>query len=472
MPPARTVRHGGSITLELIIAFAVASLVLTSVILLVGSSDALAFERESAERAIARELVDDAVASSTDVAMRGSAASSSVEDGIPYSALLMADSLTPCVLQLTGVASSTGGVGDGSAVAEQFADVELARALGGDCDYAPLSTAWAKFTQQSSTELPGTALDALGAYLYIGLSQPPYVAVVKDGSRISFANSFTLPEAPNALDAALVNGEPYVFAAMASSTGQFEIIDGRDPTNPTTVAALPLAGVDPAGSDPAAYHVAYYDGRAYVVTRYIAGLQPELHIFDVRDPQHAYEMGAASLETTVRGMALRTRLVRGQPRTYLYAATTYDTRELAVYDVTDPAHVTLAFSVDLPGSQDGDSIAIQGSRLYLGRASNTAGPELYVFDIRDPAQAPLLIGTAEVASKDITALAAAGSVLFVGATNDGASNRMLQAWDIHDPASPMLLASLRVSGLVLGGVEYQSGNVFALDASSLHIYEN
>jgi len=471
MPPARTVRHQGSITLELIIAFAVASLVLTSVIMLLGSSDALAFEREFAERSVAQELIDDARAASTsDFALFTSTASTSVRDRIPYYATLSAQSITPCVLELASSATSTGGVGDGVGFSTWLADISLSQALGGDCEYAAATSTWSGFTAQKSVAFSGTSLDALSGYEYFGLPASPYFAIVNGVTPVTFTNGFALPTVTHALDAAFVNGQPYVFAAVASSTQQFAVISVQDPQSPTLAAPLRLNGITATGTDAEGYHITYFDKHAYVSTRYIIGAQPELHIIDVSDPTHPFELGSVNTDTTINAMALRARLVNKSIRTYLYAATTYDTRELAVYDVTDPAHVSLAQSVDLPGTQDGDSLAIQGGTLYLGRASNTAGPELYAFDISSSTATPRIIGSAEVASKDITALIPMGNLLFVGATNDGASNRMLEVWDISNPAHMTLHTALKVPGLILGGIEYARGQVFALDASTLHTY--
>ncbi|HVX90460.1 MAG TPA: hypothetical protein VHC20_02365 [Candidatus Paceibacterota bacterium] len=472
MPPARTVRQQGSITLEIIIAFAVASLVLTSVILLVGGSDALAYERSIAERSLAYESIQDArIAWSSDIASMASYASTTERDHVPYSLALIVSAVTPCLTELSAAASSTGGVGDGIELRADLADTALARALGDDCEYHAASD-WSHPRETGTAPIDATAVDVLGGTVYLGRSMPPYLAVGAGDASLPFQNGFALSAPPNAIDAALVGGTPYVFAALASSTGQFVAVDMRDPSHPIIAAQLSLAGINPAGSDPAAYHVLYYDGRAYVVTRYIAGAQPELHIFDVADPAHAYEMGNANLETTVRGMTARTRVVHGVAHTFFYAATTYDTRELAVYDVTDPAHVSLVSSVDLPGTQDGDSIAAEGNMLYLGRASNTAGPELYAFEVHDPAQAPVLVATAEITSKDITAIIPVGSLLFVAATNDGASNRMLQIWDMSDTAHVYQRAALKIPGLVLGGIEYASSTLYAIDATTFHSYED
>lgn len=453
MPPARTVGcFSGSITLELIIAFAVLSLVLTSVILLTASSDALVFEREDTERAIAKQLTRESTVA---------AASTSIRDRIAYSAVVTTEDRTPCLVQITATATSSGTAGDGVSFVTLLGDIQLIQALGGDCEYEAATSSWRLIQDQSSLPLSGTSIDVLNGYAYIGLTTPPYFAVVHDGHQIAFQNGFALPEPPNALDAALVDGTPYVFFAMASSSNQFVAVNARDAENPAIVASRSLSGVNPLGNDPAAYRVRYFDGTAYVATRFISGTQPELHLFDVRDPAQAYERSMGNIGTTVHGMEVR---IRGG-KTYLYAATTHDARELAVYDVTSGA--TPIQTVDLPGNQDGDSLAIQGNILFLGRASNTGGPELYVFDITDPERAPVLIGTAEITSKDITAIVPVGDLLFISATNDGVGNRMLLVYDAHTLSQ---MSEKQVPGLVLDGIEYEHDAAYALDAGALHTY--
>jgi hypothetical protein len=386
----------------------------------------LAFAREDGERAEAYRAVQEGYATST--------------------------SVTPCVTQFTS-SIFTRWVGDGL----------LLQALGGDCDIFPPSASWSRIAPVVSHPFQSTAVDVLGNYVYVGLTSAPYFAIkkIESGDGVAFNNNFVLPAMPNALDAALVGGHPYVFAALATSTGQFAVINASDPQNPTVVTRS-LAGIKTEGADPAAYHVTYFDEHAYVTIRYVIGPQAELHIFDVSHPESAIELGTANLETTVNAMVLR----HMGSSTLLYAATTHDSKELAVYDVTHPGNVspTPVVLVDLPGSQDGESLAIASSRLYFGRASNTAGPELYVFDISS--MTPVLVGSAEVASKDITGIALSGSLAFIAATASGVSTRVLEVWDVSS-TSMRLISSLKDAGLAPGGIDYANDMLYAVGATFL-----
>lgn len=492
MPPARTWgntdRRRGSIMLEILIAFAVLALTLSAVIVLVDGNDVDAIGRELDEISLAKSALADSRAPGIDYFAIVSTTSAAVLNGTEYVIETDVRDETPCLKSVSTRAALREPkpfeeLGDGVELSTYIANTNEALALGGDCDAEPPKNSWRYpklLASESITGTSGTAIDVLGGYAYIGLSAPPYFAIADvrkvmpgqmQGLILAFHNGFSLYAPPNALDAVIIsdgegNAHRYVFAALQATSSQFAVIDADDPSNPFLIASSTLYGVNSSGANPQARHIYYCDGRVYLTTGRITGVQPELHIFNVGNPAHPIEVGTANLETVVNDLA-----VRGG---YLYAAAGQYAKELALYDVSNPANVsaTPVATVDLPGEQDGASIALIGNRAYLGRASNTGGPELYVFDISHAQASIPVFGSGEVGSKDASGIKVSGDTVFITATLDAASTRRLEGWNFGSSTNPARLFQYALPGLAPRGIDYENGRLYATGSTTLQIFES
>jgi len=220
----------------------------------------------------------------------------------------------------------------------------------------------------------------------------------------------------------LSTGRTYAFAAVNATTSQLAVIDVTDAHNPALVAQRDLLGVNPFGSYPQGWRVFIYGGRLYMATRETAG--NELHIFDISTPTLPTELASFKLNRTVNEMLVRDQKIAGVNRRLIYLASDSDLKELGIFDVTGDS-VTELNSVDLPGGQDGLSLNLVGNNLYFGRASNTAGPELYVFDVNNPGAPLPIIGQGE-AGANVTNIQVSGAYAYIGTSKSG---QEFQVWD-------------------------------------------
>jgi hypothetical protein len=485
MPPART---WGSITIEILIAFAVLTLTLSAVFVLICGNDAEKLDREIDELSLAKSALTDSLAPDTEYWNIVSTTTTAILNDTDYLIETKVRDETSCLKSVLVRASlhnptSFEEVSDGVELSTYIANDVEAEALGGDCDAKPSHSSWQypkPFASQSISDVSGTALDVLGGIAYIGLSAPPYFAIADtrtampgqmQGLILAFDNNFSLYAQPNALDAiiktdATGSTHRYVFAALQATSSQLAVIDVTDSSNPFLIATSTLYGVNSNGANPQARHIFYYDGGVYVTTGRITGIQPELHIFDVHDPSHPFEIGTANLETVVNDLA-----VRGD---YLYVAAGQYAKELAVYDVSNPASVsaTPIATVDLSSTQDGTSLALSGNSLYFGRASATSSPELYAFDISHLMKAIPILGSGEVGSKDVSGIKISGDTVFITATLDTASTRRFEGWNIASSTNPVRLFQFPDAGLTPHGIDYENGRLYATGSTTLQIFES
>lgn len=479
MSPARTVR--GSITLEILIAFAIFSIVLFSVILLLWGSNATALADEREEVAFARNALHDArIAAGTDFSSVVASAGDVTYDGIAYHRTVSVTDFTPCLKSVTAIATATDSVGDGVSLSAWFADTLGMLELGNDCDASAPTGSWTTtnvFASDTATGVQATAVDTLSEYAYVGTAQLPYLLTANTkgvaegtagGLLTTYANGFALTSAPNALDATAVRNprgteRRYVFAAISAATNQLAVIDVTDPKNPVLAAARTLANVDATGSFPQGWRLYYYDNRLYMVTRETKGA--ELHVFDVANPSSPVELGSGTaIDITMNDLVVRTRITGGVSKRYLYAATARDAGEVAVYDVTNPVSITevMADRIDLPGSQDGQSVALIGTKLYVGRQSAPSGPDLYMYDASNPATGLPLLGSVDIGT-GVTSIRVENRLAYLGTVK---ANKQIQVWDVGDASAMKFLSSYAVPGLADRGLDYDSDIVFAVSTNA------
>lgn len=340
----------------------------------------------------------------------------------------------------------------------------FAYALGGDCALTPPAGVWGSVAAGPEAVFPAapTSIDVLAGAAYLSSLGDPYLFIYKDGV-ISYAGNFRASDPINALDAArdTSNGKVYVYAAMASSMGQLAVIDVTDINKPVEVSRIALHGVDPDGSSPQGWRLAYLDRTIYIVTRNTAG--PELHVVDVSDPAAPVEQGSGlNLGTSAYGIVVRDEKADGVTRRFAYLATTLDRGELMVVDVTDPAAPAVAATFDLDDTgcglsdkPDGTALFISGETLFVGRAHSAGScpelPDIYALDISDPLRPHML--ASGVAGGGVLGLRAAGKYIFVYAST---------------LASPTYTSLLDVEGDDVFAAQYKGNTLQVWDIDPLH----
>ena len=158
---------------------------------------------------------------------------------------------------------------------------------------------------------------------------------------------------------------------------------------------------------------------------------------------------------------------------YAYVSTSDNSGEMKVIDVTTKTSPTLLATFNASGSQDGKSIAISGSTVFLGRVQSS-NPELYTIDVSTPSS-PSTLDTTEY-SANLLALVVSGTYLFA-ATAD--NSKELAVFDASTTSNVTEVASYNASGsenalsidlsgttLVLGRADASSGELLVFDITS------
>lgn len=311
-------------------------------------------------------------------------------------------------------------------------------ALGGDCILNEPAGNWSGAAPQtvgSTVNNPGklfTGIDVLHTFIYVTASTSPYFLVYSAPAAIG-QNPILVGSTDGAgmrLDAVdaeedLATGRTYAYVAQYATTSELGVFDVTDPTAPTLVTERQLRGITSPGLFSEGWKVFVYGGRLYMTTRETSG--NEFHIFNITTPTQPIEIGTGfQLNRTVNDLIVRDQKVGSTLHRFAFLASDANAKELGVLDVTNDVIREVA-SVDLPGSQDAESIFLLGNRLYLGRASNTNGPELYVFDVTSPANLSLssIVGQGNVGA-DVIALRVSGPYAFVGTSKSG---QEFQVWN-------------------------------------------
>jgi hypothetical protein len=470
----------GAILIEIIIALGVFSMTLAGVMELSAATAAapqdIAAEREAGVR------VADALATASATLSQTWGSEVSVADTVTDDTSSMrAWYASPCLALLRAEARYALSYGRRGSVmrATLATNPEELAARGGDCGAdEPLTDPPLAATALPRLPAPSTAIDALGGFAYVGLADPPYLAIIDLRAALPTLEvpaSFSLSAMPDALDAVEwhAGGERHValYMTLATTTGQLAVLDATNPAAPQLVSTQDFAGVDPAGSYPQGWRVRYYGGRLYATARETSG--PELHTFDASDPLHPRELGGGvEIGSTINDFDLVDRIEAGVRRRYLFAATDRAPGEVEVFNATDPANTgaateLLADRVDLPGAQNGESVALAGSRLYAGRA-NAGGPELYVFDASHPAAGLPLLDSYEVGAS-VTALRVAEPFVFLETAKSGGS---VALWNLVDetatqralaaPPAGMPAQGIDLDGMLLIAAGKTDGSAYAL----------
>ena len=347
-------------------------------------------------------------------------------------------------------------------------------ARGGDCILNQPKGNWQTNPPQSVGSLifaPGKQfmnIDALHDKIYVAASTSPGLLVYNTPTSVGqnpiLNDSLNIMVSSqnrglNSVDVEedLSTGRTYAFTAVNATTSQLAVIDVTDASNPTLVAQRDLQNTDSNGSYPQGWRVFIYGGRLYMTTRETAG--NEFHIFDISTPTLPTELANFKLNRTVNKMLVRDQKIAGVKRRLVFLAADSDLKELGILDVTGDVITELNF-VDLPGAQDGLSLSLLGNNLYFGRASNTVGAELYVFDVNNPGVSLPIIGQGEVGTS-VTNIEVSGAYAYIGTPNQ------FQVWSSdYSTWSSGKLQSFGLNDLAPLGFDIDGDWVYAVSQST------
>lgn len=327
-------------------------------------------------------------------------------------------------------------------------DINIFKKLGKDClgIYSKINSDI--LDDLSSLGLPSspTSVDMLSGKTFISLkSSNP---VDPDIFSLINSNSETLNSGFGLNDIDAVDG--YVFAAHHSSSSQLVVFQS-EPLALISSSTLPgVAGVRPEGIS-----VNFFDSKVYIGTKRTAG--HEFHIFNVADPGNPVWLGSREINHNVNRI-----VVSGN---YAYLATSGNIRDMIILDVSEPSNIVQINALDLPGNEDGKSVFVSGSTVYLGRHKSTQPShfELYIIDISNiPVDGSVsTIGFAKTFG-DINSLVHYGDYVLTVTSN---SSKEIQIFDVSS-TTPILIAWKDISSSAMG-LDVHNGEISVVSPNQL-----
>ncbi len=459
-------KQRGFSTIELLIAFAIATIFLSGAALLAfGGQTAgldVALTNGGMQRVVSQMRT--AVASST---KNWNATMSSVTGF--YNQTNAVTNISPCMKKITSNTTWTTehARGQNIALSTYLGSADQAKAYGGGCNPFPSNVVWdnpASFGSIDVSGSDGTGVEVRtkGANKYAFVTQDPSPLNGDDFIVINVTNA----NSPSIISTPLNNfkglngiaiGGNYAYVLNNDNTTQLRVINITNPASPSEIVGaqrtLPniVSTCSPAASPClSGKTISYYNGRLYIGTPYIAfgtGIQNhEFHVYCVDDtvtsgctPQTPVWLGSFNVNHNVNDIAVTRQTISGVPKTVAYlavSATVAGEPELRSYDVTNPASISTLGTFNPSGTLYGRSINLSGDVAYFGRdrATGVTNKDFYVLSIANPNSLTELssrkLGIAN--TKWVVGTSIQGHLAFV-ATND--STTPLFIYNVANPSA-------------------------------------
>jgi len=172
--------------------------------------------------------------------------------------------------------------------------------------------------------------------------------------------------------------------------------------------------------------------RTYLATDNLSS-NDELFVYDTTVVSSPVLLGSFDVGATVFDM-----VVQGG---YAYLATSSDTRELDIINVSTPSSMSRVGSYNAPGSADMYGIALSGSTAYLARDSS-GEREFYSVNVSSPSS-PSLLGSLDFAGGDMNSVVVRGNYAYVATDSN---TQELAVVNVSNPTAPVLSGSYDSSG--------------------------
>ncbi len=398
----------GSATLEILIAFAILTLTMGAIIMVTFGNQSIYVDAELNGEALdrAQKILEDARAQTrNNFNSLVSGSSDEWSDNLLYSKSLLVNDVSQCSKEVTSSIewATTTTRSQKVELTSLFTDISGTLGLGGDCDLEPPGE-WDNPITADSLGIGGqgaTDIDVQASMIYItsdpsAEAKEDFYIYEFDPIAISLAErgKLNIGVGVNAVDV----GGNYAYLANASTTNsessdELVIVDVSDPDAPSIVSTLSLGIVPncPIYCPGGAQNIFYLNNRVYIGTHRIGG--NELYVIDVSNRAAPFIIRSFNVDHNVNDL-----VVRGN---YAYIATSDNSGELHIYNVSDPGPISLVgtFNTNRSGgdTEDGTSIYLLGNKIYLGRerVNNSSERDFYIIDISNP------ISPVELGSKNL-----------------------------------------------------------------------
>ena len=171
---------------------------------------------------------------------------------------------------------------------------------------------------------------------------------------------------------------------------------------------------------------------------YVSGVasadKHDIFVFDVSNPILPNKV--ASLNIGAGG--INALFLRGN---YLYAASPNTTKELIIFNISDPVNISEVGSYDLTGGTDAISVYVFGDTAVVGR-EDSASNEIAFLNIANPAS-PSIIREDQSSGGDVNDFAATGEYLYAISEE---SDEDIWIYNISNTANPVRIGNYDIEG--------------------------
>jgi len=342
--------------------------------------------------------------------------------------------INPCIQSVTSnVSWNTGAVAKNLALNISLPNISYAKGIDGDCG-GNLPSNNVLLPEDSVSSLDVLNNLAVAGTQNADSSELIFYSV--SGNSLSFASKIDMPSNVNAIDLT----QKYAYMASDGPENQFSVVNA---SNQDLVESVSLPGV--AGSFPNAESIFYFNQKIYIGTHRTAG--HEFHIFDVSG-EKSFWLGSLELNHNVNAISVR------EP--YAFLATSGNTKNLIVLDISDPSAIKQIASLAFAGAEDSLSLFLSGDTLYLGRkkSAHAGEPDFIIIDVENPFQ-PAIQGSLTLKA-DVTGIKVFGDYAFLTTSNPTSAITVL---NISDPNKPAITSSVKLEKGATG-IDAENGTIF------------
>jgi hypothetical protein len=229
-------------------------------------------------------------------------------------------------------------------------------------------------------------------------------------------------------------------AYLVNGTGELEIVDVSDPTDPTLLRVLDEGLFRPQGV------AVSLDSTGRTIAH--VGVLRSLVELNVSDPENIEELGRAQISTSST-TPMTVVLNQGRDTAFIGRQSVW-----GAVDVQNPGMPVTLHSGEPNPSQD---VAVAGDTLYVVSQPSGEDGGLYIFDVSNPA-APVTLGQyGALGFKQPGAVAVQNGRAYLIALTDvvgTGSSYLLNVHDVTEPSAPVTLASAQGVGTAHGNAYF------------------
>ncbi len=238
---------------------------------------------------------------------------------------------------------------------------------------------------------------------------------------------------------AITKSGNYVYASIANSNYEFKVIDVSNPSNPTVVTSVDF-------SNGVTQSLAIKGNILYVGMQQISN-ESEFFAVDVSNPASPQVIGSFEVNGDVNAIAIYNN------RAYL--ATSIDTAELMVVDITNPSNITQLGIFDSTGPGDATSIWVKDeTNVYLGLKKENPGAEFYDLNALSPSN--ITIEGSYDFNTQINDMVVVNHLAFLVTEDPNAEFRVL---DVGNPAAIYSYGSLNFPQAATG-IAFENNTIY------------